>query len=58
MGNKFYNTWKTVAVARDNRDNPVEATAKTGATFQINDTKIHVPVVTLSINHNIKFLKH
>ena len=26
-----------------------------GATFQMNNTKLHVPVVTLSINDNIKF---
>ena len=27
----------------------------TGATFQINKDKLYVPVVTLSINDNIKF---
>ena len=32
------------------------ATATTGATFQINNTKLYVPVVTLPINDNIKFL--
>ena len=32
-------------------------TATTGATFQIANTKIHVPVVTFSINDNIKFLE-
>ena len=26
--------------------------------FQINSTKLYVPVVTLSINHHIKFLEH
>ena len=31
---------------------------KTGATFQINNTKLHAPVVTLSINDNIKFLEN
>ena len=30
----------------------------TGATLQINNAKIHVPVVTLSINDNIKFLEN
>ena len=29
----------------------------TGAKFQINNAKIYVPVVTLSINDNIKFLE-
>ena len=31
---------------------------KTGATFQINNTKLYAPVVTLSINDNIKFLEN
>ena len=26
--------------------------------FQINSTKLYLPVVTLSINHHIKFLEH
>ena len=30
----------------------------TGATLQINNAKLHVPVVTLSINDNIKFLEN
>ena len=30
-------------------DNPVDETLTTGATFQINDSKFFVPVVTLSI---------
>ena len=29
-----------------------------GATFQINNVKLYVPVVTLSINDNIKFLEN
>ena len=33
-------------------------TATTGGTFQINNAKFYVPVVTLSINDNIKFLGH
>ena len=39
-------------------DNLVEATLTTGATFQINSTKLYVQVVTLSINGNIKFLEN
>ena len=30
----------------------------TGVTFQINNAKLYVPVVTLSINDNIKFLEN
>ena len=33
-------------------------TATTGATFQINNAKLYVTVVTLSINDNIKFLEN
>ena len=29
-----------------------------GATFQIHNAKLYVPVVTLSINDNIKFLEN
>ena len=36
-------------------DNPVDAIRTTGATFHINNAKPDVPVVTLSINDNIKF---
>ena len=32
-----------------------EARHTTGATFQINNAKLYVPVVTLSINDNINF---
>ena len=34
------------------------ATQKTSATFQINNIKLYVPVVTLSINNNMKFLEN
>ena len=36
----------------------VAAIQTTGATFQINNAKLYVPVVTLSINDNIKFLEN
>ena len=36
----------------------VEAIQTTSATFQINNAKLYVPVVTLSINDNIKFLEN
>ena len=41
-----------------NADQPILDVAPiqtTGATFQINKDKLYVPVVTLSINDNIKF---
>ena len=34
------------------------ATVTSGATFQINYTKLYVPVVNLPINDNIKFLEN
>ena len=45
----------------DPNADPVEyevVTLTTGATFQINNAKLYVPVVTLSINDNIKFLEN
>ena len=39
-------------------DNPVNSTLTTGATFQINNAKLYVHVVHLSINDNIKFLEN
>ena len=52
----------TPAIAGNPRANPpgqaTEARQTTGATFQINNAKLYVPVVTLSINDNIKFLEH
>ena len=40
------------------RDNPVDATQKIYATFQVNNGKLYVPVIILSINHDIKFLEN
>ena len=45
----------------DPNAHPVEyevATLRIGATCQINNAKLYVPVVTLSINGNIKFLEN
>ena len=39
-------------------DNPVNTTLTTGATFTINNTKLYVPIVILSINDSIKFLEY
>ena len=39
-------------------DNPLDVTQITGATFQINNAKLYVPIVTLSINDNTKFLEN
>ena len=48
-------------VPRDENANPlvqeIAAIQTTGATFKISNAKHYVPVVTLSINDNIKFLK-
>ena len=46
-------TSRTASVAVDI---PIEAT-KTSAMFRINNAKLNIPVFTLSINDNIKFLK-
>ena len=35
--------------------NPADETLTTGATFQTNNAKLYVPVVTLTNNDNIKF---
>ena len=35
-----------------------EARQTTGVTFQINNAKLYVPVITLSINDNIKLLEN
>ena len=36
----------------------MEALQTTGVMFQINNSKLYVPAVTLSINDNIKFLEN
>ena len=40
------------------RDNPADATLTTGAKFKKNNTKLYVPLVALSVNDNINFLKN
>ena len=40
------------------RDNLVDSIQTTGAIFQINNAKLYVPVVTFSVNDNIKFLEN
>ena len=47
--------------AVDSNAYPVEheaVAATTGAAFQINNAKVYVPIVTLSINDNVKFLEN
>ena len=50
--------YKTSEVSADPNanlpNNLIQATTTTGATFQINNAKLYVPVVTFSINDNIK----
>ena len=52
----------TPAIADNPGANPpvpvVAARQTTGVKFQINNTKLYVPVVNLSINDNIKFLEN
>ena len=48
-------TSRTAATAGDN---PVEATTTTSAIFQINNAKLYVPAITLSVNDNIRFLEN
>ena len=51
-------TLSTTVIAA-NPPNPTKsATSTTGATFQIDIIRLYVLVVALSINDNIKFLKH
>ena len=40
------------------RNNPVDKIQTTGTTFQINNAKLYISVVTFSINDNIKFLEN
>ena len=40
------------------RTNPANEALTTWATFQINNAKLHLPAVTLSINDNINFLEN
>ena len=40
------------------RNNPVNKIQTTRATFQINNAKLYISVVTFSINDNIKFLEN
>ena len=53
--------YKTSEVPENANANPpyplTQATATTGALFQISNAKLYVPVVTLSINDNIKCLE-
>ena len=36
----------------------MDLTQTLGATFQINRNKLYIPVITLSMNNNIKFLEN
>ena len=55
---EMYKTPELPTNPNANRPNPlIQATATTGAKFQINNAKVYVPVITLSINDNIKFLE-
>ena len=49
---------RTAAVAANPTVPAREATEKNSAAFQINNAKIYVTVVTLTINDDIKFLEN
>ena len=49
---------RTYAVPANSPVPAVEATQTIEAIFQINNAKLYVPAVTLSINDNIKFLEN
>ena len=56
---EIHKTREVPANPNANPPNPIiQATAATGTTFQINYVKLYVPIVTLSINNNIKFLEN
>ena len=39
------------------RDNPAEATTATSELIEINNATLYIPVVTLSVTHNMNFLE-
>ena len=49
---------RPAAVAANTPHTDRVATETNGATFQINNTKLYVPAVTLSINNETKFLEN
>ena len=51
-------TYRAVPNTNPNTNTNEVATKPNSATFQINNVKLYVPVVTLSINYNIKFLEN
>ena len=52
-------SWPKECIISANPLNPlIQATSTSDVTFQINNVKLYVPVVTLSISDNIKFLEN
>ena len=43
--------------ATENNNNPPQIVAPSGTTFEIIDTKLYVPVITLSKENDIKLLE-
>ena len=43
--------------ATENNNNPPQIAAPSGTTFEIIDTKLYVPVITLSKENDIKLLE-
>ena len=60
MISEIYKTLEVPANPDANSPNPLinATTTTTSATFQINNAKLYVPVVTLSINNNINILEN
>ena len=60
MISEIYKTLEVPANPDANSPNPLikATTTTTSATFQINNGKLYVPVVTLSINNNINILEN
>ena len=59
MISETYKTIEAPANPDTNAPNPlIKATTTTSATFQINNDKLYVPLVTMSINNNINILEN
>ena len=56
MGKKLYNIRNT-RTPEVYRDNPAEATTATSELIGITNATLYIPVVTLSVTHNINFLE-
>ena len=58
MGKTLYNFWNIKNIYRQVISNLPVLEMAIAATFQINNAKLYVPVVVLSVNYNIRFLEN